>query len=71
MDMGRCCATCAYFYPHKTMREWEDGAPAGDGECRRRPPLPMGKQFGEFPLVSCEDWCGEHVEGNYKDMGFE
>lgn len=32
------------------------------GWCRRHPPAPAGKQFGEFPMVGEQGWCGEFEE---------
>lgn len=57
---ANACAACRYFYPCKTLREWEDGAEPEQGECRRMPPvLVEDGAIGYWPLVDVSDWCGE------------
>ena len=52
---GQTCGTCRFFI---SARE-------GEGQCRRLPPMPIPElkcgqpQFGAFPLVKAEAWCGE------------
>jgi len=31
------------------------------GECRRHAPLPQNDSEAQWPAVSADDWCGEHV----------
>lgn len=68
--MAKRCVTCAYFYPCKSIKDWEDGKPAARGECRRNPPFAGNGTFGEFPTVADIDWCGEYVEGSFYERGF-
>lgn len=57
---ANACAACRYFYPCKTIQEWEDGAEPEQGECRRMPPvLVEDGAIGYWPMVDVSDWCGE------------
>lgn len=71
--MRRECGGCRYFYPMRTLTEMREGKEAVEGECRRLPPMPNACSGGyaEWPVVLKEDWCGEHVEGSYEEMGAE
>ena len=75
--MSKCCGNCAWLYPEMSMEEWRRYAlgefEPKEGQCRRFPPSIPGAKSGEdwFPSVRAEDWCGEHTEGTYQELGFE
>lgn len=70
--MGKTCATCRFAYPLQTLEEYRHNIKPKEYECRLRPPVPtVANGRGEFPVMGSDDWCGEHVEGNYKYWGFE
>lgn len=48
------CDRCRYY---EKRSDFEDR-----GWCRRHPPVPVSKRFGEFPLVGEKGWCGEYQE---------
>jgi hypothetical protein len=54
--MNNTCANCRYWTPGRRMTS----APhyEAPGTCRRYPPA--AATAGRLPLVSREDWCGEH-----------
>lgn len=45
------CSNCRHYLKRS---DYEDR-----GWCRRYPPTPIAKKFGEFPLVGEAGWCGE------------
>lgn len=69
-----CCFDCRYFQPEGmksgaelTEEDWNGGA--CEGECRRRDPRPgrpirrddgsEERDFGVFPRMMGDDWCGK------------
>lgn len=64
------CEHCRFFQANPTaavpgtITISIDGV-RGGGECRRRPPLARTpdnsgiSKLAHFPLVACDDWCGE------------
>lgn len=46
------CDECRYYLKRS---DYDDR-----GWCRRHPPQPVAKGFGEFPMVAGGTWCGEH-----------
>jgi hypothetical protein len=50
------CKQCSFFINSKEAKN----SYAKAGECRARPPLMINnEQFGIWPLVTSEGWCGE------------
>ncbi len=45
------CRNCSHY---EKRSDYEDR-----GWCRRYPPTPVAKKFGDFPLVGENGWCGE------------
>ena len=45
------CMNCCHY---DKRSDYEDR-----GWCRRYPPVPVVKKFGEFPLVGQQGWCRE------------
>ena len=48
------CMNCRHYVKRS---DYEDR-----GWCRRYPPTPVPKKFGEYPLVGQNAWCGEYLE---------
>ena len=56
------CQTCRFAR--------SDGHSRGTYVCRRSAPvLPEGKDFGRWPLVQADDWCGEYAPSTVAESG--
>lgn len=54
-DYPRVCANCKWWVP-----ACSDGdSYSEDGACHRYPPAVLDDEAGIFPMVDCDDWCGE------------